>query len=87
MSLVKIIKGIQVKPRFLVAKGGITASDIATEALNIKRALVMGQILPGVPVWKTGMESQFPGLAYIVFPGNVGGEDALVKIIEKLSCC
>jgi uncharacterized protein YgbK (DUF1537 family) len=85
MSLVEIVKGIQVKPRFLVAKGGITASDIATEALNIKRAIVMGQILPGVPVWKTGMESQFPGLAYIVFPGNVGGEDALVKIVEKLS--
>ena len=54
------------------------------EYLNIKRATVMGQILPGVPVWKTGGESLFPGLVYIVFPGNVGGEDALAKIVEKL---
>jgi len=83
-SLVSIMKGIRVKPRFLVAKGGITSSDIATDALNIKRAMVMGQILPGVPVWKTGRESLFPGLVYIVFPGNVGGEDALAKIVEKL---
>ena len=27
-------------------------SDIATKALNVKRALVLGQVLPGVPVWE-----------------------------------
>lgn len=84
LGLVGILKGIRIKPRFLVGKGGITSSDLATDALQIKRAMVMGQIQPGVPVWKTGPESLFPGLVYIVFPGNVGGEDALVRIVEEL---
>jgi uncharacterized protein YgbK (DUF1537 family) len=47
--------------------------------------MVMGQILPGVPVWRTGAESRLPGIPYIVFPGNVGGNDALVTVFAKLA--
>lgn len=84
-ALVAIVRGLRVQPRYLVAKGGITSSDIATQALGIRRALVLGQILPGVPVWQTGAESRYPGLPYIVFPGNVGSEQALVEIHAALS--
>jgi uncharacterized protein YgbK (DUF1537 family) len=84
-SLVDIVKRISVRPRYLLAKGGITSSDIATKALGIKRAIVLGQILPGVPVWKMGRETCFPDMPYIVFPGNVGGYDALVQILDKLA--
>ncbi len=83
-GLVAIVRGRKVPPRYLLAKGGITSSDVATLGLGIKRATVVGQILPGVPVWRSGPESLFPGLAYIVFPGNVGGEDALAKIVDGL---
>ncbi|HXF61508.1 MAG TPA: four-carbon acid sugar kinase family protein [Caldilineaceae bacterium] len=83
-ALVEIVGGLGTAPRYLVAKGGITASDIATKALGIRRALVLGQILPGVPVWQTGPECRFPGLAYVVFPGNVGGADALVEVRNRL---
>lgn len=83
-SLIHIVKGLNHQPRYLVAKGGITSSDIATQGLNIKRAVVMGQALPGVPVWKTGPESKYPGMSYIIFPGNVGDDNALVKIQQKL---
>lgn len=72
-------------PSFLIAKGGITSSDIGTKALKVHRALAMGQILPGIPVWQTGPESAFPGLAYVIFPGNVGQKDSLKQIVEKLS--
>ena len=82
--LVTVVRNLTVRPRYVVAKGGITSSDIATKALDIRRGEVMGQILPGVPVWRTGQESRYPGLAYIVFPGNVGGNDALVKIQNSL---
>jgi uncharacterized protein YgbK (DUF1537 family) len=82
-ALVAIVGGLSVTPRFLVAKGGITSSDLATQALQVRRAMVMGQIVPGVPVWRTGDESRLPGLAYVVFPGNVGGPDALVVVHEK----
>jgi uncharacterized protein YgbK (DUF1537 family) len=68
----------------LIAKGGITSSDLATKALGVKRALVRGQILPGIPLWEVGAESRYPGLVYVVFPGNVGGDDALVQARQKL---
>jgi uncharacterized protein YgbK (DUF1537 family) len=83
-SLVAIIRRITCRPRYLVAKGGITSSDVATRGLNVRRARVSGQILPGVPVWELDPESRYPGLAYIVFPGNVGAQDALAQIHEML---
>jgi uncharacterized protein YgbK (DUF1537 family) len=83
-GLIVILRGIQTAPRYILAKGGITSSDIATRALNVKKAFVLGQIQPGVPVWRLGNESRFPDLAYIVFPGNVGDENALVTIVHQL---
>jgi len=84
-SLVAIVQAIASRPRYLLAKGGITSSDVATHALGVKRALVRGQILPGVPVWQLGPESRQPGLTYIVFPGNVGDTHALVEVTARLS--
>jgi uncharacterized protein YgbK (DUF1537 family) len=84
-GLVAIVRAISTRPRYLVAKGGITSSDVATRGLDVKRALVLGQILPGVPVWQLGPESRYPGMAYVVFPGNVGGSQALVEILTALS--
>jgi uncharacterized protein YgbK (DUF1537 family) len=83
-ALVAIVSATTVRPRYLVAKGGITSSDLATKALGVKRAMVAGQILPGIPVWLPGAESRWPGLAYVVFPGNVGERDALLRIVQIL---
>lgn len=83
-SLIRIVRGLDCQPRYLVAKGGITSSDVATRGLGVIRAMVMGQVLPGVPVWKLGDETRYPGMAYIVFPGNVGDDKALVRIQERL---
>ena len=82
-ALVKIIRSMNVRPRYILAKGGITSSDIATQALGIERAKVLGQILPGVPVWQSGSESRFPGMPYVVFPGNVGSIDAVSEVIHR----
>jgi uncharacterized protein YgbK (DUF1537 family) len=81
-GLIGVAGGLATKPRFLLAKGGITASDVATQGLGIKKALVMGQLLPGVPVWQAGPESRYPGMATIIFPGNVGGPQALVEVVK-----
>lgn len=77
-----IIGKLNVRPDFIIAKGGITSSDVGTIALKVKRALVMGQIAPGIPVWMTGDESKFPGLPYVIFPGNVGEDSTLREIVE-----
>jgi uncharacterized protein YgbK (DUF1537 family) len=83
-ALVETVRGITIRPRFVIAKGGITSSDIATGGLGVRRAMVRGQILPGVPVWSLGPETRFPGIDYVVFPGNVGTESALANAITKL---
>lgn len=83
-ALVEILRRLGVRPRYLIAKGGITASDLATGGLGVKRALVLGQLLPGVPVWELGPETKFPGLAYVVFPGNVGEPESLLDAVSRL---
>jgi uncharacterized protein YgbK (DUF1537 family) len=84
-GLIWIVRHLDCQPRYLVAKGGITSSDVATHGLGVQRAMVMGQVLPGVPVWKLGDEARYPDMAYIVFPGNVGDEDALAVIQQRLA--
>ncbi len=84
-SLVDIVTGLENAPRYIIAKGGITSSDIATKGLSVRRATVRGQILPGIPVWELGEDSRFPGMSYIVFPGNVGDEKALMQVVNQLS--
>jgi uncharacterized protein YgbK (DUF1537 family) len=84
-SLIRVVQGLTCQPRYLVAKGGITSSDVATHALGVRRAMVLGQILPGVPVWQLGDEARYPGMAYIVFPGNVGDDRSLATLQERLS--
>lgn len=84
-AVTNVVSTLGVRPRFLIAKGGITSSDIGTRALGVRRAKVLGQAQPGIPVWKTGAESLFPGLSYIIFPGNVGGVGTLRTIVDQLA--
>lgn len=84
-ALTNVVGTLSFRPRFLIAKGGITSSDVGTKALRVKRARVLGQAQPGIPVWQTGAESLFPGLSYIIFPGNVGSASTLRSIVEELS--
>lgn len=84
-ALVDIVKTLKVRPRCFIAKGGITSSDLAVKGLGVDRAEVLGQILPGVPVIAAGESSKWPGLSYVIFPGNVGDEDALAIAFSKLN--
>ena len=83
-ALTSIVGRLKSRPRFILAKGGITSSDVGTKALQVKKAFVMGQIKPGIPVWKTDAESKFPQMPYIIFPGNVGKRETLKAIIETI---
>jgi uncharacterized protein YgbK (DUF1537 family) len=83
-SLVETVRSLKVKPKFIIAKGGITSSDIATNGLEIKHAKILGQIIAGVPVWLTGNEAKFKDTPYIVFPGNVGEKESIAEIFENI---
>ncbi|MDE6734077.1 MAG: hypothetical protein K2J64_01245, partial [Desulfovibrio sp.] len=89
---VKISEAVQslvgklgIKPAFVIAKGGITSSDVGVKALRTRRANVLGQVRPGIPVWQTDENSKFPGIPYVIFPGNVGEAETLRETVEILT--
>uniref|UniRef100_A0A8H7NQH4 Ketose-bisphosphate aldolase class-II family protein n=1 Tax=Bionectria ochroleuca TaxID=29856 RepID=A0A8H7NQH4_BIOOC len=82
-TLVSFLERLEQKPRYVIAKGGITSSDMATKGLRFKRAAIVGQAAPGVPLWRCDEPSaKWPGLPYVVFPGNVGTNDTLFEVVN-----
>jgi uncharacterized protein YgbK (DUF1537 family) len=85
-AIVGIVQNVarEVTPRFVIAKGGITSSDVAALGLGIRRATVLGPMLPGiVSLWRP-MDGPALGLPYVVFAGNVGDDEALVHVVATL---
>jgi uncharacterized protein YgbK (DUF1537 family) len=82
--LVNLVKNLPFTPTYLIAKGGITSNDILTKGLSVKKARVAGQIITGVPVITTDSTNLYPNLPYIIFPGNVGDENALATVYNLL---
>jgi len=67
----------------IVAKGGITSAEVARTGAGARSALVLGQVLPGVSVWRmTARDGR--EITYVVVPGNVGGPDTLVSVLDAL---
>lgn len=82
-ALVSFLTRLKIRPRYIIAKGGITSSDAATKGLNMKRATIVGQAAAGVPLWRCDESTcKFPGLPYVVFPGNVGVDHTLFEVVE-----
>ncbi|MET3903419.1 four-carbon acid sugar kinase family protein [Paenarthrobacter sp. 4246] len=72
-------------PRFVIAKGGITSSDVAAHGLQIRHAIVRGPMLTGiVSLWEP-VDGPAKGIPYIVFAGNVGDDQSLTEVTRKLS--
>ena len=68
-----------------ISKGGITSNDTLSTGLNLTSARLLGQILPGVSVVRTPVHHpQFPDLPVVLFPGNVGDDQALVTVYQRL---
>ncbi|KAH6989035.1 hypothetical protein BKA56DRAFT_574975 [Ilyonectria sp. MPI-CAGE-AT-0026] len=85
-ALVQFLVELKTKPRYIIAKGGITSSDMATKGLRMQRALILGQAASGVPLWRCDeVSSKWPSLPYVVFPGNVGTDEALFQLVDSWS--
>lgn len=86
-AVVDVVRGVLAAnpPRFVIAKGGITSSDVASKGLEIRRAMVRGPMLPGIiPQWEP-VDGPAKGTPYIVFPGNVGDDHSLAAVTATLS--
>jgi len=83
-ALTTSVRALLPSVEVVVSKGGITSADVASIGLGAKSATVLGQVLPGVSVWKlTAADDR--ELLYIVVPGNVGEPDTLERVLSSLS--
>ncbi|MBV8883163.1 MAG: four-carbon acid sugar kinase family protein, partial [Chroococcidiopsidaceae cyanobacterium CP_BM_RX_35] len=56
------------------------------QGLALTSARLLGQILPGCSIVRTpANHPQFPNLPVVLFPGNVGDENALVTVYNRLT--
>jgi uncharacterized protein YgbK (DUF1537 family) len=84
-AVTEVVRGaLDAKPSWVVAKGGITSHDVAVRGLGIRRAEVLGQLLPGMVSVFRPVEAapQVIGTPYVVFAGNVGDENTLARILD-----
>jgi uncharacterized protein YgbK (DUF1537 family) len=81
-ALVLFLRMLIPRPRYVIAKGGITSSDAATKSLGFRRARIRRQAASSVPLWQcTEDSSKYPGITYVVFPGNVGEDTTLRDLV------
>lgn len=84
--LVDVVRGLPPDIGFLISKGGITSNDTLSKALGLTAVRLLGQIIPGVSVVQTAAEHpQFANLPVVIFPGNVGDDDALSQAYQRLA--
>jgi uncharacterized protein YgbK (DUF1537 family) len=78
VNLARVLRAVEPRPSVVVAKGGITSAVTLREGLGALEAEVLGPILPGVSLWQAG------DVAYVVFPGNVGGDTTLAETVRLI---
>ncbi|WP_010551944.1 four-carbon acid sugar kinase family protein [Brachybacterium paraconglomeratum] len=87
-AVVEVVRRVRAaRPAWVVAKGGITSHEVAENGLGIRRARVEGQFWPGQVSLFSAQEApdEVMGAPYVVFPGNVGGEQALADVVDVLT--
>ena len=86
MALAEVVRSVlaQSSPSYIVAKGGITSSDVAVRGLQITRATVSSTLLPGIVSLWIVEHGPSAGLPYVVFAGNVGDKTSLVHVVDRL---
>jgi uncharacterized protein YgbK (DUF1537 family) len=84
--LMDVIRNLPQDLGFLIGKGGITSNDMLSSGLALRAARVLGQVAPGVSVVRCPADHpRFPELPVVIFPGNVGDDDALALVYRRFS--
>jgi uncharacterized protein YgbK (DUF1537 family) len=85
-TLMDIVRGLPPTLGYLISKGGITSNDVLSTGLALRTARVVGQILAGCSVVRCPPDHpRYPELPVVIFPGNVGDEDALAVVYQRLA--
>lgn len=84
--LMDVVRGLPPTLGFLISKGGITSNDVLSTGLALASSRVLGQILPGCSVVRCPADHpRYPDLPVVIFPGNVGDEEALAEVYRRLA--
>ncbi|MEW5787065.1 MAG: four-carbon acid sugar kinase family protein [Pseudomonadota bacterium] len=84
--LMDVVRGLPPGLGFLVSKGGITSNDVLSDGLALATSRVLGQVLPGCSMVRCPADHpRFPDLPVVIFPGNVGDENALATVHRRLA--
>ena len=84
--LMDVVRNLPETLGFLISKGGITSNDVLSSGLSLRTSRVVGQILPGCSVvCCPDNHPRYPDMPVVIFPGNVGDENALTTAYQRLS--
>jgi uncharacterized protein YgbK (DUF1537 family) len=85
-TLMSIVQQLPINVGFLISKGGITSNDVLSHGLKLPTVRLLGQILAGCSVVQTAAEHpRYPLLPVVLFPGNVGDDDAVAEVYRRLA--
>ena len=84
--LMDVVRNLPQSLGFLISKGGITSNDVLSSGLALRAARVVGQILPGCSVIVCPSDHpRYQNLPVVIFPGNVGDDQALATAYARLN--
>jgi len=84
--LMDVVRNLPRTLGFLISKGGITSNDVLSSGLALGTSRVVGQILPGCSVVCCPADHpRYPNLPVVIFPGNVGDDNALATAYGRLT--
>ncbi|MEO6975447.1 MAG: four-carbon acid sugar kinase family protein [Gallionella sp.] len=84
--LMDVVRNLPRSLGFLISKGGITSNDVLSSGLALHTSRVVGQILPGCSVVCCPSDHpRYPDLPVVIFPGNVGDDQALARAYGRLA--
>jgi uncharacterized protein YgbK (DUF1537 family) len=83
--LMDVVRNLPASIGFLISKGGITSNDVLSDGLALRTSRVVGQILAGCSVVRCPDDHpRFPGMPVVIFPGNVGDDQALATVYLRM---
>ena len=83
--LMSVVHGLPQTIGYIISKGGITSNDMLSMGLAIPAVRSVGQIHTGCSVVLTPHDHpRLPDMPVVIFPGNVGDENALATVYQRL---
>ncbi len=83
VNVAGILSRLDPQPDVVVAKGGITSAITVRAGLGTTRAWVVGPIVDGVALWRV-RSAEGAEVPFVVFPGNVGGDETLADVVSMI---